>query len=140
MYVVNELDSTVTSYAFDSSSGQLSPIETAQSVPATFLGANRAAALVASAKGDFIFASNRGHDSLVQFSVDGTTGRLSDARWQVTLGQGPRFAVVSPTGRSLFVANELSDSVVAYGLDKTGLTTGPFATVESGSPVSIVLI
>ncbi len=139
-YVVNELDSTVTAYAFDSFSGQLSAIETVPTLPRNFLGANRAAALLASENGDFIFVSNRGHDSVVQFAVEGKTGRLSKGLWQPSLGQGPRFAVISPSGESLFVANELSDSIVSYEIGETGIAAGPFPTVDSGSPVSIAFI
>ncbi|WHA44006.1 lactonase family protein [Agrobacterium larrymoorei] len=140
VHVVNELDSTVTAYAFDTTSGALTPIEIVSTLPSDFTGDSRAAAVVSSADGSELFVTNRGHNSVAAFRIDQKTAKLSDPNWHETAGKGPRFAVVSPSGKTLFAANELTDSVVAFEIDdKDGL--GKVANVvETGSPVSIVFI
>ncbi len=137
VHVVNELDSSITTYGFDSTSGALTPIEIVPSVPTSFLGDNRAAAIGASTDGSQLFATNRGQNTVVQFNIDAASGKISDPRWHQTLGKGPRFASLSPTGKTLFVANELTDTVVAYDLRAEGMMTNPTETAATGSPVSI---
>lgn len=136
-YVVNELDSTLAAYRY--ADGKLKAFQVVTTLPTDFVGNSRGAAILASPDGRFIYASNRGHDSIVRFSVDRETGRLGDPAWAPSGGERPRFMTFSHDGTEIVVANELSDTIV-------GLPTSVFDDAESssavraetGSPVSIV--
>ena len=63
-YVVNELDSSVTGYAYDSEQGSLKPLEIISTLPSNFTGNSRAAAIVMAPSGRYLYVSNRGQDSV----------------------------------------------------------------------------
>src|SRR5262249_15821096 len=116
-YVVNELDSTVTAYRFDPANGALTPFQVLSAVPDTYTGDSRAAEIAVSADGRFVYASNRGHDSIATFAIDAASGRLAPVGWTTTGGKTPRFFALSPAGRFLFAANEDSDTVSIFARD-----------------------
>jgi 6-phosphogluconolactonase len=136
-YVVGELDSTITAYRFDSATGRLTPFQVVPTLPDTFVGNSRGAEVAVSRDGRFLYASNRGHDSVVGFSIDQNDGRLTPAGWTSSQGKTPRFFALDPAGRFLFVANEDSDSIVPFRVDHGNLSPAG-AVVRSGSPVCIV--
>jgi 6-phosphogluconolactonase (cycloisomerase 2 family) len=138
-YVVNELDSTVTTYRFDGQRGALTATQILSSLPATFTGNSRAAEIEVSRSGRFVYASNRGHDSIVAYHIDGSTGQLSVAGWFATGGKTPRFFALDPTGTALYAANEDSDTIVQYAVNNvTGSLTPTGQVIQTGSPVCIV--
>lgn len=138
-YVVNELDSTVTTYRFDPATAALAPLQILSTLPATFTGNSRAAGIAIDPAGRALYASNRGHDSIALFHIDATTGLLGFAGAEPTLGRTPRFFTLSPDGRLLFALNEDSDSIVAFRVDAaTGGITPTGRTVKTGSPVCMV--
>ena len=139
-YVVNELNSTITSYRYDASIAELTPLQTLSTLPAGFVGNNSGAEIQIDKRGRFVFASNRGHDSVVTMAVDAESGFLKPVGWTPTGGKGPRFFTLSPTGKSMYVANEGSDSVVELMLDtNSGQVTASGNMMETGSPVCIVV-
>lgn len=138
-YVVNELDSTVTAHHYDSASGALSPFQVLSTLPDTFVQNSRAAEIAVSADGKFVYASNRGQDSIAIFALDQNNGRLSVLGWQSSNGKTPRFFALSPTGRSLYAANEDSDTIVGFDMDAaTGKLSVRNTVANTGSPVCIV--
>lgn len=138
-YVVNELDSTVTTYRFDPATAALEPLQILPTLPSTFTGNSRAAGIAIDAAGRALYASNRGHDSIALFHIDAVTGLLGFAGTESTLGRTPRFFTLSPDGRLLFALNEDSDSIVAFRVDAaTGGITPTGRTVKTGSPVCMV--
>ncbi|HYF89529.1 lactonase family protein [Azospirillum sp.] len=138
-YVVNELDSTVTTCRFDAETGKLVPIQVLSALPDSFVGNSRAAEIAVSASGRFVWASNRGHESVAAFAVDEATGRLTAVGWQPTGGRTPRFFALSPADDVLFVANEDSDKIVGFGIDlRTGTLASPTTVAHTGSPVCIL--
>jgi 6-phosphogluconolactonase len=83
--------------------------------------------------------SNRGHDSIVTFSVDPATGRLTPLGWESTRGRTPRFFTLDPAGRMLYAANLESHNIVAFRIDPmTGKPTPTGLVVETGSPSCII--
>ncbi len=138
-YVVGELDSTVTAHRFDPLTGKLTPFQLVTTLPDTFTGDSRASEIALSHDGSLLYASNRGHDSVVTFAVDRTTGRLTPLGWTDAQGKTPRFFALDPAGRFLFVADEDSDRIVPF---KTGEPDGKLLAagdpVGTGSPVCIV--
>jgi 6-phosphogluconolactonase len=88
--------------------------------------------------GRYLFGSNRGHDSLVVYAVDESTGRLSLVEHHSCLGKTPRDFAVDPSGRFLLVANQNSDAVVVLRIDlKTGKLTDTGARAECGTPMCV---
>jgi 6-phosphogluconolactonase len=138
-YVVNELDSTVTAYRFDAATGVLTPFQDLTTLPDTFVANSRASEIAIAPNGRFLYASNRGHDSVAIFSIDAASGRLTPVGWQDSKGKTPRFFAFDPAGRFVFVANEESDTIVAFSVDAaTGTLTPTGDVVRTGSPVCIV--
>lgn len=138
-YVVNELDSTVTAYHFKSESGALAPFQIVSALPETFTGNSRASELQIDVQGRFLYASNRGFDSIAVFSIDPSSGALKFVEAEPTQGKTPRFFTLSPDGRFMFALNEDSDSIVTLAVDpRTGGLKATGAKVSSGSPVCMV--
>ena len=122
-YVINEMVSTVTAFAYDSKAGVLAPIQTITTLPADFNGkGNSTAEVQVSPDGKLLFGSNRGHDSIAVFSIDEATGRLTARGHQATGGNTPRNFGVDPTGRFLLAANQNSGTVVVFRIGKEGLS------------------
>lgn len=138
-YVVNELDSSVTSYRFNAQTGALTPIQVLPSLPATFTGNSRASEIEIDRSGRFLYASNRGYDSVAVFAIDQGTGMLSPVEFMPTDGKTPRFFTLTPNERFLFALNEDSDTIISMATDaKTGALTKTGFTVSTGSPVCMI--
>ncbi len=138
-YVVNELDSSVTAYRFNGQSGALSPIQVLPSLPATFTGNSRASEIEIDRSGRFLYASNRGYDSVAVFAIDQGTGMLSPVEFMPTDGKTPRFFALTPNERYLFALNEDSDTIISMATDaKTGALRKTGFTVSTGSPVCMI--
>jgi 6-phosphogluconolactonase (cycloisomerase 2 family) len=138
-YVVNELDSTVTAYAYSPANGELAPRQILSTLPDTFTGNSRAAGIQVDAGENFLYASNRGHDGIAVFRIDPATGLLAFAGADASGGKTPRFFTLTPNGRFLFALNEDSDSIVAFAVDReTGRLRPTGFTMQSGSPVCMV--
>jgi 6-phosphogluconolactonase len=116
-YVINELDSTITALNYDSAGGSFSMIETVSTLPEDYQGESFCAELCIAPKGNFLYGSNRGHDSLAIFAIDETAGRLSLVAHQSTHGKTPRNFAIDPSGTFLLVANQDSDNIVTFHID-----------------------
>ncbi len=120
-YVIGELSSTVTAFAYDASLGTLKSVETVTTLPAGFSGKSYPAEIAVSPDGRFLYGSNRGHDSIASFAIDGTTGQLRPLGHTPTGGNWPRHFAIDPTGAYLLAANQRSNSVVVFRIDpRTG--------------------
>jgi len=138
-YVLNELDSTLTTYRFDSEGGGLVPLQVITTLPPAFTGDNTTSEIAVAPSGRFVYASNRGHDSIVIFRVDGAAGVLEPVGWEPTRGKTPRFFTLDPAGAFLYAANQDSDTIVAFRVDpQAGTLTATGQVVSVGSPSSIV--
>ena len=138
VYVVDELNSTVTAFTYDAQGGVLSQIQTISTLPAGFSGANDAAEIHIHPNGKFLFASNRGHDSIVVFSIDQHNGKLTLVNHFSTLGKTPRNFELDPSGRLLFAANEDSGNIVIFKINlNTGKLTPTGQTLSAPAPVSL---
>jgi 6-phosphogluconolactonase len=131
-YVLGELNSSVTAYQYAPATGILTWIQAVSTLPAGFKGTNSGAELVVRPDGRFVYASNRGDDSIAIFAVDQATGKLSLVGFQPTLGKTPRNFAIDPTGMFLLAANQDSDSVVVFRIDAQ---SGKLSVV--GSPVTV---
>jgi 6-phosphogluconolactonase len=119
-YVINELDSRLAVFAFDSPSGYLkpSPLQVVSTLPTNFGEPSTTAAVVTAPSGRFIYGSNRGHDSVAAFAVDSVSGRLTPLGQTPCGGRTPRDINLDPSGNFLLAANQDSDSVVTLRVDQ----------------------
>jgi len=138
MYVLGELDSTVTVFANDHGETYRA-IQKISALPQGFSGKNDAAEIAVHPNGKFLYASNRGDDSIVVFAIDGGTGRLTFMQRVPTHGKAPRNFVLSPTGEHLFAANQDSGNIVEFRIDQTtGRLNAGIQVASVPSPVCLV--
>jgi 6-phosphogluconolactonase len=137
-YVINEMLSTVTAFSYDSTGGKLREIQTLSALPGDFAGTSEAAEIAVHPNGRFLYASNRGHDSIALFAIDSRTGKLTAQGHVSTQGKTPRNFAIDPTGAILYAANEASGNVVEFRIDqKTGTLTLYGKVFEVPKPVCV---
>jgi 6-phosphogluconolactonase (cycloisomerase 2 family) len=137
-YVINELDSTITTYRQNPASGALTPLQTVQSTPSDFTGYSTGAEIWVDRAGRNVYVSNRGHDSIGVFAIDAAKGTLSPRQWVPTLGRTPRFFALDPARRFLYVANQDGRTIVGYRVKPDGRLAPTPIRVAVGSPACIV--
>lgn len=138
-YVINELDSTLATYRYDSGSGKLALQQIDTTLPDDFSGNNTTAEVWVHPSGRFVNGSNRGHDSIVIFAIDSVTGLPKRIGWEPTQGSTPRYFGLDPSGALLYAGNQDSDTVVNFRIDiNTGRLSPTGQIVQTGSPVTIV--
>ena len=139
-YAVNELDRTVTVFAFDPQAGTLTEFQTLSTLPADVTDTNgfSTAEIVAHPTGKFLYASNRGHDSIAMYAVDQATGRLTFLGAEPTRCKTPRNFVIDPTGKFLLAAGQNSHTVTVFAIDvETGKLIYTGQSLDVPSPVCI---
>jgi 6-phosphogluconolactonase len=137
-YVINEIGSTLTAFAFDSESGALREVNTVPTLPADYSGRNSTADVRVHPNGKFVYGSNRGHNSIASFAIDESTGAVAPLGHTATQGAVPRNVNLTPTGELLLAANQNSDTIVAFAIDATtGALTPTGAVTQVPTPVCI---
>ena len=138
VWVLNELDSTMATYQFDTERGVLKALQVMSTLPSDFTGYSTTAEIAVSPDGRFVYGSNRGHDSATIFAAN-PEGLLSVVGWQPTQGGNPRFIGLDPVGHFLYAANEQGDTVVTFRVDgSSGKLTPTGQVIKNASPVTIV--
>jgi len=135
-YLVTELANTVIAYGYDEASGALTQLQEISTLPPGFDGTSTAAEIQLHPSGNFLYASNRGHDSVAVFTRDPATGLLEAGSHFDTTGSGPRHFQIDPSGQWCLVSNQASDHVVSFRIDPTtgrGTWTGKSITVPQPS-------
>jgi 6-phosphogluconolactonase len=137
-YVINELDSTLTTLKYNEQSGTLSATETVSTLPSNFSGVSYCADVHVSPSGKFLYGTNRGHNSIVSFAIDGRKGKLKLLEFVSTEGKWPRNFTIDPTGSYLLVANQHTDNVVSFRIDaRTGRLIRTGQVTEIPEPVCL---
>jgi len=140
MYVLGEMDATVTVFANDDKEMYRS-IQKIPSLPANFSGENTAAEIAIHPNGKFLYTSNRGADDIAEFSIDQHSGKLTLVARVSTFGKEPRHFTIDPTGKRLLVANQNSNNIVEYAIDEsTGMLSKMGNEVSVPSPVCLVFL
>jgi 6-phosphogluconolactonase len=138
-YIVNEQDSTLTACSYDAASGALLPQQTISTLPPGTSVPNTGSEVDVSPNGRFLYASNRGHDSIVTCAIDQRDGTLTPVAWTSTQGSTPRFFGLDPSGDMLYVANQASHTIVPLRVDTVEGTLRPAGeAIATGSPACIV--
>lgn len=139
-YAINELNSTLSAFGYDSARGKLLEVQTVSTLPVNFSGRSFCAELMVAPSGKHLYGSNRGHDSIVVFSIDQGTGRLAYVEHVSTQGETPRNFAIDPTGTFLLAANQKSDNIVSFRIDQaSGRLSATGHSVAVPTPVCVVM-
>ena len=137
IYVINELSSTVTQLQIDSS-GQYEMMSTMSTLPSDFTGENLCADIHVSLDGKFLYASNRGHNSIVIYQLNEMDGKLTLVGHEGVHGDWPRNFTLSQDGAYLLVANQKSNNIVSFKRDTQTGKLDFVAEIQAPSPVCLL--
>jgi len=116
----------------------LSAFQEISTLPAGYKGSSTCADLHIGVSGRFLYASNRGHDSIAIYSIDEKTGGLEALGHESTRGGVPRNFTLDATGRWMFVANQDTDQIVLYTVDPaTGMLEYSGTELKVPTPVCV---
>jgi 6-phosphogluconolactonase len=139
VYLLNEMAASITAFRYEN--GSLMETQTISTLPAGFAGVKSGAEIAIHPNGKFLYASNRGHDSLAMFCIDPDNGILTGAGHVSTQGKTPRTFVIDPAGAFLLAANQDSGTIVIFRIDlEHGKLTPSGRVVGVPAPVSLVLL
>ena len=137
-YVLTELGSSVATFAWNAAAGTLVQRQSVSTLPVGTTVTNNPAEIVVHPTGRYVYASNRGHDSIAVFAVDARNGHLTLVANTPTGGSTPRNFAVDLSGRWLLAANQRSNSIVTFAIDpSTGVPKASGATIAVPRPVCI---
>jgi len=137
LYVLGEMLSTITLFVPEAQHG-FQKAQVIPMLPPDFKDRNEAAELAIHPNGKWLFASNRGHDSIVVFTIDPTAGTLRLTAKTSTGGKEPRHFAIDPTGKFLLAENQNSNSILVFRIDPaTGALSQVSTTKGVPSPVCL---
>jgi len=141
VYVLSEMESSVTVFAYQAKTGTLKSLQTISALPPQYDGRKEAAEIVVHPSGRFLYTSNRGHDSITIFAIDEKKGTLRSLGQVLTGGKTPRHFAIDPTGTYLLAENQESNNIVVFQVDSaTGNLTPTGQTVDVPSPVCLTFV
>ena len=141
VFLINEMGSTLTVFAYDAKRGALKELQTVSTLPEGFAGNNSCAEVQVHPSGRFVYGSNRGHDSIAVFGFAAKAGKLTCLEHQPTQGKTPRHFALDPSGQWLLAENQDSDNVVVFRIAaKTGRLSATGQTVAVGAPTCAVFL
>jgi 6-phosphogluconolactonase len=136
VYAIDEMVSSITAFTYNAAAGTFTWLQTVSTLPADFTGSSSTAEIIVHQSGKFVYGSNRGHNSIVGFRIDQTTGKLSLIGWTSTQGSIPRGFNIDPSGRLMLVGNQNSDTVVPFRINQNSGRLQPTGAVTS-TPVPV---
>ena len=140
LYVINELNSTVTAFRYDAASGVLDELQTVPTLPTGFSEENYPSEALVHPSGKVLYGSNRGHDSIAIFQI-GEDGTLTPAGHQPSGGKWPRNFALDPSGTWMIVGNQDSDNVLFFRVDgESGALTPAGQTLEAPIPICFRMV
>jgi len=140
-YVVDEMGSSVTAFSADLGAGTFHSLQNISTLPKGFSGENDDAEIRVHPSGKFLYASNRGHDSIAVFAIDPVKGTLTPIEYASTQGKTPRSFEIDPTGTLLLAANQKSDNIVVFRIDPgSGKLTATGQVIDVPSPVCVTFL
>lgn len=140
VYFVNEIDSTVTACALDAGTGRIRTVQTLSTLPEDFQGNNTCADIEITPDGRYLYASNRGHDSLAGYKICAQSGKLAVALGQTPTEKTPREFGIDFGGRFVFSAGQASGRLASYAIDANSGRLKPLEIYEVGRDLTWVLI
>ena len=140
LYADNEQGSSMTAYRFDPNLGTLEALQTVSTLPSDFTGENTCSQIHIHPSGRFVYASNRGHDSIAGFATDPVTGLLEPIG-QAPTEKMPRAFNLDPQGRYLYAAGQESGRLAAYRIDQDSGALSRIGVYDVGpSPAWVMIV
>jgi 6-phosphogluconolactonase len=140
-YVESEMAAAVTVFSYDADKGTMKQVQVISALPEDYKGTKSGAEIALHPNSNFLYTSNRGHDSIATFKVDAAKGTLVFLGTTPTQGKTPRDFVIDPSGNYLFAANQDTNNVVAFKIDQqTGALTPTGDKYEIGAPVDLLFV
>jgi len=140
-YVISELASTITAFAYHPQDGSMTELQTVSTLPADFKGENGGAEIKMDYSGRFLYASNRGYDSIAVFAINKESGNLSEVQIEKIDGKMPRYITFDPEGNHLLAGNQKSDNILVFNVDPTSGKIAPTGqNVPAPSPVCMAFL
>jgi 6-phosphogluconolactonase len=140
-YLLNEMGSRVTVFSYDRAKGELKELQNISTLPDNFQGEDNSAEIEVDRTGRFLYASNRGDDSITVFSIDQKNGKLTTVQRTPTQGKIPRNFKIDPSGQYLFAANQNSNNIVVLKIhDRTGKLSPTGRVLDVPSPVCLLFV
>ena len=137
MYVLGEMASSITAFSYDAAKGMGTWLQTVSTLPPDFTGNNGTAEIIVHQSGKFVYASNRGHNTIAAFGIDQATGMLNPIGWTSTQGAIPRGFNIDPSGRMMLVGNQNGDTWSRSASTRTSAGSFPLARcTQTPVPVS----
>jgi len=124
-YSINELNGSISAFKI-AQNGKLIHLQDISSLPKGFTGENSAADIHIHPSGEFLYVSNRGHNSIGAFLINHKTGSLENIGFTATQGATPRNFAISPNGDFLYIANQDSNNLVSFKIESE---TGKLAQI-----------
>src|SRR3984885_7467170 len=138
-YSLNEIASTLDVLAWDAEQGTLSRIQNISTLPEGLTGSNTAATVAVDSEGRFVYASNRGDNSVAVFSIADGQGTIKPVQHVDCGGKSPRHFALDPGNQWLLVANQDSSNIVVFARNqRTGLLTPSGNQYPLSFPVCLV--
>lgn len=138
LYAINELDSTVSAYAFNAASGSLARLNTLSALPNAVSEESHGSGLQITPDGRFLYGGVRGNDNIAIYAIDQSSGHISLVDLPSTRGKTPRDLTIDPTGRFVIVCNQNSDALAIFRIDgHTGRLTDTGHRFETGTPMCV---
>ncbi|HUL16232.1 MAG TPA: lactonase family protein [Terriglobales bacterium] len=140
-YVVSEMGSTVTALRFDAKKGSFKELQAISTLPPGYTGRNDAAEIAIHPNGKFLYASNRGNDSIAIYAIDSKKGTLTPQGGMPTGGKEPRHFTFDPSGKFMFIENQFSDQIVVTRVNpETGALSSSAQTIQVPSAVCLIFL
>jgi len=140
-YLINQLDATLTTFERDAETGALERAGTVDTLPGDFTEENHASDVHVHPSGRFVYATNRGHDSIAVGAIDPDEGTVRITDRESTRGEWPRTFALDPEGSLLFAANLHTDGIVAFAIDgETGWLSATGDVTEVASPKCVTTV
>jgi 6-phosphogluconolactonase len=136
-YVLDELVSSITAFAYDPVRGAFVWLQTIPTLPPRFTGFNTTAEIRIHPGGQFLYATNRGHNSVAIFEIDPDTGKLDVVGWESTRGEWPRGMNIDPSGTFLYAANQNTDSIAVFRIHLSNGRLKLSTLVHTLTPVDV---
>ena len=136
-YVLDELVSSITVFSYDAARAAFIWQQTISTLPDNFAGTNTTAEIRVHPSGRFLYNTNRGHNSVTMFAIDGDTGELDVIGWESTRGEWPRGMNIDPSGTFLYVGNQNTDTIAVFRIQPSNGKLKLSTIVNTPTPVDI---
>jgi 6-phosphogluconolactonase len=136
-YVLNELVSSITVFDYELVRAAFIWRQTISTLPSNFTGSNTTAEIRIHPDGQFLYNTNRGHNSVAMFEIDPDTGKLSVIGWESTRGEWPRGMNIDPSGTFLYAANQNTDSIAVFRIQPSNGRLKFNTLVHTPTPVDV---